>query len=395
MKQKKSLGLSVILAILLVFGANSAFAAGTASGTPVTNQATIDFSVGGVGQTGINSNQTSFVVDNKVDLIVTLQDAGYVDVAPSATLRVLRYRVQNDGNTTQDFQVAAVDLVNGLADPFGGTDNAQIAGGTGSFAVYVDTNDDDAFTNLTDTDTHINALAADTHIEVFVVATIPDNTEVSDGDIAGIILTATARTNDGAATLGGALTETLGGDTAGVDIVFGDLTGDTDADGDASYTDTGAYRLVASNISIVKTSTVIRDPFNDGANPKHIPGAFVQYSITISNGAGAGSPAVLSTITDTLNANTAMDPDLIVGATGNPESAAGSGFKIEHTTGRTTASPLYYSTANNGDADHDGSATGGVVDADMSVVLPAVDGYAAGELRAGESVTLTFNVEIQ
>lgn len=392
---KKTIRCMMIMAVLLVFGAGSALAAGTASGTNITNQASISFSVSGVSQTPIDSNTTTFVVDNRVDLSVVLQDATYVDVAPAATLRVLRFRVQNDGNTTQDFQVSAANLTNGLADPFGGTDSADIAG-TGSFAVYVDTDNDDAFTSATDTDLYIDELAADANIEVFVVATIPNDTEVSNGDIAGMILTATALAGGSVGVQGGALTETAGADDpAVVDIVFGDAASDGgDTARNASFADTGAYRIATADISIAKTSTVIRDPFNLNTNPKHIPGAYVQYTITITNDALAGASATLNTITDALDANTAIDPDLIVAATGAAEDAAGNGFKVVDGTGRAAAGTTYYTTANDADGvEHNA----GTVTATMTTVLAvdAVNGYVAGELKPGDSVTLTFNVIIQ
>jgi len=162
-----------------------------------------------------------------------------------------------------------------------------------------------------------------------------------------------------------------------------------------------AYRVLSAQLTITKSSTVIRDPFNLAANPKHIPGAYIQYVITISNAAGAGTSATLTTITDTLDNNTAIDPDLIVAATGNPESAAGSGFRVDlvGTTRASQGTPQYFTTTSSVDGvDHDGSATGGVVTATMATVLPVEAGppaYTTGELKAGESVTLTFNVIIQ
>ena len=59
---------AMLLSSLTVF--QSAYAVGTASGTNITNTATVNFTVGGVGQTPVNSNVTTFVVDRKVDLTV-------------------------------------------------------------------------------------------------------------------------------------------------------------------------------------------------------------------------------------------------------------------------------------------------------------------------------------
>src|SRR5687767_2631415 len=60
---------TMLLSSLAVF--QSAHAVGTAAGTDITNTATVNFSVGGVAQTPVNSNTTTFEVDRKVDLSVS------------------------------------------------------------------------------------------------------------------------------------------------------------------------------------------------------------------------------------------------------------------------------------------------------------------------------------
>ncbi len=369
----------------------AAWAAGTASNTDITNQASVSFDVGGSAQTPISSNTTTFKVDNKIDLVVAEVSSGYTDVNPNTTNQVTTFTVQNDGNTTQDFALSAA----AGADPFGGTDNFD----ANNIRVFAESGATAGYQAGEDTATYIDELAADGVATGYVLADIPVGQ--SSGDIAAYTLTATARAGGGAGSLGAVLTETAGADTPGaVDIVFADGAGDTDAARDASHSDTDAYRVLSAQLTVTKASTVIRDPFNLNTNPKHIPGAYIQYVVTISNAAGAGASATLTTISDTLDNNTAIDPDLIVAATGNPESAAGSGFRVDlvGTTRASQGTPQYFTTTSSVDGvDHDGSATGGTVTATMATVLlaEAGPGYAAGELKAGESVTLTFNVIIQ
>jgi hypothetical protein len=346
-------------------------------------------------QTPIPSNTTTFKVDNKVDLVVAEVSIGYTDVNPNTTNQVLTFTVSNTGNTVQDFALSAA----AGTDPHGGTDNFDAS----NVRVFVESGANAGYLAGEDTATYIDELAAYVNpgdeVTVYVVADIPLGQ--SSGDIAAHTLTATARAGAGAGSLGAVLVETVGPDTAGVDIVFADGAGDPpNAARDASHSDTDAYRVLSSQLTIAKTSTLIRDPFNLNTNPKHIPGAYIQYVVTISNAVGAGASATLTTITDTLEViNTAIDPDLIVAATGIPESAAGSGFKVG--VGGTSARvgfPKYFTTTSSVDGvDHDGSATGGTVTATMAAVLPveAGPGYTAGELKPGESVTLTFNVIIQ
>jgi len=385
----------LFVGMMVVIMPQAASAAGTASDTDITNQATVSFDVGGSSQTPISSNTTTFKVDNKIDLVVAEVSSGYTDVNPNTTNQVLTFTVQNDGNTTQDFALSAAAGV----DPFGGTDNFDAS----NVRVFVESGATAGYQAGEDTATYIDELAAYVNpgdeVTVYVVADIPIGQ--SSGDIAADTLTATARAGGGAGSLGAALIETAGADTPGaVDIVFADGTGDTDGARDASYSDTDAYRVLSAQLTIAKTSTLIRDPFNLDTNPKHIPGAYIQYVVTISNAGAATASATLTTITDTLDNNTAIDPDLIVAATGNPESAAGSGFKVDlvGTTRASQGTPQYFTTISSVDGvDHDGSATGGTVTATMATVLPveAGPGYAAGELKPGESVTLTFNVIIQ
>ncbi len=393
MKYLRKLGLPGLLFVgVLALGTSPpGFAAGTASGTDVTNTATLSFSVGGVPQTDIPSNVTTFKVDNKVDVTVAETSGGYTNVTPSATQQVLQFTVTHAGNTAQDFALTATEQAGG-ADPFAGTDNFDVTPPAPS--VFVESGATIGYQLAQDTAILIDELAAGVapvNVTVYVVATIPAGR--SDGDVAAIALTATAH-DAGAAGLGALTTETVGADTPGaVDVVFADGAGDLDGARSGSHSDTDAYRVQSAQISVTKSSVVIRDPSNLGTNPKAIPGAWVQYTITIANAGTATQSATLTTISDALNANTAIDPDLIVGATGLPESALGNGFKVTHASARpVTAATQYFTTASDADGvEH----AAGTVTATLATVLPVEAGYAAGELKPGESVSLIFNVVIQ
>ncbi len=263
---------------------------------------------------------TTFVVDNRIDLTVSEVNSTYTDVIPNAQDQVLVFTVTNDGNTTQDFAVTA--LANGI-DPFGGAANFNAA----NLLVFVDVNANGTYELATDTATFVDELAEDATVTVFVLADIP--AIQASGDISAYTLTARAHDSGVSGTLGPLTNETAGADTAGVDVVFADGTGDTDAARDASHSDTDAFQVLSAQLSIQKTATVIRDPFNLDTNPKHIPGAYIQYAITVSNAATASTSAVLTTITDALDANTAIDPNLIAAATGTAENADGNGFKVD------------------------------------------------------------------
>jgi hypothetical protein len=385
----------LIIAVFAIAYPQMAQALGTQSGTSISNTATVNYNVGGVGQAPINSVAATFLVDRKVIFTVTKTDAAPVQVAPGSTAQVLHFRVDNTGNGTEDFSLAAADLASTGTITFGVTDYTDNFNSNAGVTVCVDANTNNACDG--GEVAFIDNLARDTaETRVIVVIDIPAGR--ASNDVAGILVTATARLASGNAGAPAAVeAESASDDPAVEDVVLADAAGSyaDDAARDAAYTDRSAYIVSAAILSITKTATTIRDPSNLNVNPKAIPGAYLRYVITVANAAGATSSAILTTITDALNANTTIDPDLIVAATGAPENAAGDGFKVV-VTGSTRAlngANQYFSTANDADGvEHNA----GNVTATMTTVLPveAGPGYAAGELKPGETVTITFNVTI-
>lgn len=351
--------------------------------TPIDNTVALSYSVGGVSQTGINST-TSFTVGNKVNLTVTRTDASYVSVPPGATNQALTFMVTNTGNANQRYVISYTEPVGG-ADPFTGTDNFNATTpGIGAVSIA----------NVTSGIVVPGGTYSATVVSNIPVARI-------NGDIAVYGLLAKTYKVDGTTAetgIAGSITSSYG--TCSADIVLADAAGTDDPTGARDGADSirGAYKVSSSVLSFSKTATTIWDPVNYNNTPKAIPGALIRYVITVTNGAAAASSAVLTTVTDGLNANTAIDPNLKVAALTGPlaaltgESVAGSGFKITHVSGRTVLTPKYFTTT----SDLDGvDISGQNITATMATVLPAEAGYTAGELKAGESVTLTFNVVIQ
>ncbi len=378
MKYLRKLGLPGLLfvGVLALSASPPVFAAGTASDTNITNTATLNFDVGGVGQTPVVSAPTTFKVDNKVDATVAkVTDA---TVIPASTDEVLVFTVTNIGNTTQGYSLAVS----------GGTDDIDM----NNVRIYLDVNADgllDGGDTLYVAGTNVADVVADNNVQILVVADTPATATNGQTAIYNLIAT----------TLNAGTTTVTPEDTgvadnpALVQVVWADGAGTDDAATDGKHSADGTYTVSAATVTVTKTSVTIRDPFSLGANPKAIPGAWVQYTITIANAAAAAQSATLTTITDALNANTAIDPDLIVGATGLPESALGNGFKVTHASARpVTAATQYFTTASDADGvEH----AAGTVTATLATVLPVEAGYAAGELKPGESVSLIFNVVIQ
>jgi uncharacterized repeat protein (TIGR01451 family) len=302
-----------LLLTLLLFagGTQTAFAVGTVSGTTISNSATVNYQVGGIGQTAVLSSPdgltptgvtTDFLVDNKVDVVVTALDIIYVSVAPGSLDQVLTFTVRNDGNTAQDFSLVAAPG----ADPFGGTDNFDAT----ATAVYVENGTTVGFQPVEDVAVYIDELAADAFVTVYVVSSI--SAAQINGDIAAYTLTADAADAGTGGALGAATSATAGADTAAVDVVLADAAGDTDAQYAGDHSDTSAYQVVTAALAVAKNALVISDPFNLLVNPKAIPGATMEYTITVTN---TGAQADNVVVTDPIPANTTFVGGS-VGATG-------------------------------------------------------------------------------
>jgi len=419
---------ALLLGALLAVSAGGAQAIGTLAGTDVHNIARLTYSVGGVGQIPICSSATGgspdatpgtencddnpgdrirFRVDNRVDVLVDEVNGNATDVVPGATGVYVEFTVTNQGNQTQDIALQVINLASGshaVPDVSGGpfTDNFDATGCT----VSMHSTTGSATFNASGP--HINALAPDEIATIRVTCSIPPG--LANDSRAVIALRATAHANDGAPTLGSALTQSSNNDPLVEDIVFGDGAGTDDPARDARHSDRDMFRVVTATLSVTKTVQTICDPLNGNSSPFNIPGAVVRWTITIANTGSAS--ATLTQIADALSAHTTFDPDLITGGggagacefaaggAGTPESGVGRGVRIHTggsparpmsgTPGGTTTSSFF-----TGASDGDGvTLSGSNLTVDFVTALPADGTYGAGELRPGHSIVVYFNVGI-
>lgn len=410
--------LIALLAGALMFGlvSQTALAAGTASGTSINNLAKLSYSVGGTAQQeicssttgnstgnggtsgttctdGVNgAGNTSFVVDNKVNL--TVAKVADASVIPGTTKQALAFTVTNNGNTSQRYALSVVNGAENFTNNIAGT------------SIYLDVNASNTWdagdTLYVDASTFGN-VAADGSLKILIVADIP--APETNGQTAVFNLLAT--TVDSGTT--NVTTQTAGANTAGVDVVFADIAGSagagTDDARDGKHSASATYTITTSAITVTKTVSLVCDPFNGVTNPKNIPGAMTRWTITVANGAG-GSDATLTTVTDTLAASLAHDANDVIptnaatcgSGTGVPESAAGKGFKVTASAARdmpgcAAATSCYFTTANDADGVE---IVGQAITATFATILPADGGHAsAGLLKANESVSIIFNTTVQ
>lgn len=285
------LALSAIAAAM----AGAAWANGTTAGQTINNTATIGYTVGGVQQPDVNSNQASFVVDMLVNLSVAELGGSATVVVPGATGQLTTFTVTNTSNAALDFRLLSTQAANGAATKFGG-----VASGTATNVhVYVD--DGDGIFNAGDTATYINELAAGGSVKVYVVVDIPFG--LTNGGAIGLTLTAFAAAGGNVNALGSDLVATPGADTPGaMDIVFGDAAGTSDSARDGRYSDSDEYSVQSAAMAITKLARVISDPVNGTSNPRSVPGSVIEYCIVMANSGSAS--ATLLTVTDNLPAHT-------------------------------------------------------------------------------------------
>jgi uncharacterized repeat protein (TIGR01451 family) len=293
----KQTGAAVIVLVgLLAMVTGQAQGAGTASGTPIDNTATINYRVGGVDQDPIDSNTATFLVDNKIDLTVATVDVAAVEVVPGSVDQVLTFTVTNEGNTVQDYSLTAQAAAGTI---FGVTDNFDAT----NVRVFVDADGDSIYTNGVDTATYIDELAPDGAVVVFILANIPLGQV--DGDAALYDLIAQTAEGGAAGSQGADILTDDGGvadDPNTVQTVFADDAGTADAQYDGRHSSRDAYHVVTADVSVVKSSAVIDDPVNGVTNPKAIPGATLRYTVTVTNNGSADATSVA--LVDQIPANT-------------------------------------------------------------------------------------------
>lgn len=298
-------------------------AAGTVAGTQVNNTAQASYTVNGTPQTA-SSNTSTFVVDRKVNLTVTTAQAANTQVNLGQTGAVTTYTVTNNTNATQDFLLTPDQNFGTIV--FVGTDNFDMT----NLRAYVDSNGNGVYDPGVDTAQYIDELAPDATATVFLVGDVPNN---AGANLAIVSLQATVAAGGVPGTQGAALVPTdlnLLNQDATVDVVFAD----NDSDGigpDIARNGQGrayaAYEVGVRNVALTvqKSSLVLSDGVNT-INPKALPGAVVQYCLTVAN-ATLLTPATGVNLTDVVPANTTYVPGSItVGGVGTGGVCVVNGF---------------------------------------------------------------------
>lgn len=402
-----------------------AFAAGTTAGSTIENGASLSFETS-TGQTltidssptgnsntdGTGGATTDFVVDRKLDIEVVKQDAELVSVAPDGTA-FLTFTVTNNGNDVQDVLLSAASFATNDAD----TDVSAATGGG------PDTNDALSF-KVCDTlpaggppvdctaVTSLDDLAEDETRTVYILAVMQDDASVDNADL--VLFSLMAQVADG--TTGTAIASDDSGsadDPSVVQNVFADAEGPgtdgagaSDAVYDGFHSDAWAFLIIEANVTVTKTAVAVWDPFScdDDADPttdptaptshavtgctgtpKAIPGAYLEYTITITNAANAADAENL-VITDLIDDTEVTFVTDAYNDDGGLGCAGGCGiYVVQPYSGAEPAGEAH--TNDGGLLDPDASDFG---DTTANTVTSSPD-----DLPGGQTTKVKFRVEIQ
>ncbi|MBU7581011.1 MAG: DUF11 domain-containing protein [Porphyrobacter sp.] len=266
-----------------------AVAEGTTAGTTITNTATVDYRVGGVDQTEIVASD-SFDVDRKVNFLVTRVSAPTTTVVPGQTNAVIAFDVTNLSN-------AAIDLALAAAQVSGDDFNVN------NVAIYLD-DGNGTFEGTETAITYLDEIAEDATVRVLVVADVA--LTHNNGEIADLVLSATAREGATPGAAGSVIASSSGANSAAVETVLADGAGADDGASDGVFGASGSYTVSAATLEVTKTSRVISDTVNAATNPKAIPGATIEYCVLVDNAPGSAT-ATNVTITDPLPGDLTFD----------------------------------------------------------------------------------------
>jgi len=308
-----------IMASALLLG-QQALALGTDAGTLVSNQATVAYEVGGNVQTPIPSDptgnsdpaagsSTEFLVDRRVNFTIVASDGVHTSVAPGDVQAIAAFSLTNLSNAIMDWDLTLVDLTSADGSVYGLPDTdvvlinytIRVANGDGAtgepdFGADVD---------------FVDELGEDEIVVIYVFADAP-LTLVND-DVDNFTLNATAADHATATATPGMLDDLLtqspgADDPTIIESVFLNASGEDPTSGNATESVSDGFLVDSAALFITKVAVVDSAPFG---SQKAIPGAIIEYTITIDNSAG-DSDATDVSISDVIDS----DVTLVLGAYG-------------------------------------------------------------------------------
>ncbi len=277
------------MAAILALSSMSAMAAGTTVNTTVTNTATLSFSVGGVTQADVTSNEDSFVVDKKIDFVLTHDDdPKHIIVVANKQDEQRSFTLTNESNDDQKYSLSVSNLSGDIYDSKADSADMQ------NLEISID-----GGTNWSSGPVATAALNADATLTVLVRGDVLAS--ATDGEVMNIQLEATAVESDGTTA---EVSTTTVDDKDVVDTVLGEGAGVTESANtqfDGKYSAWAGYLVNTANIDLTKLSCVFSDEVTvDATKAKRIPGATIVYVFDLNN-TSTSTDASDITLSDTLD----------------------------------------------------------------------------------------------
>lgn len=279
---------------------------GTSAGVSIENQASVSYQTAS-GSVTNDSAIVAFTVQELIKSTIAKLDATSVSVSSPQTGAAMKFRLQNDGNGSEGF---AIFVSQDSGDDFDVS--------VGSF--YVDDGDGVLNTALDTLYDNSNppALAPDASLVLWVTADIPGS--LSDADLANLNVSAVSRTfvADGQSNPGAGAVVNGGGSSGGVT---------TDAvNAEAITSVTSSFVVTDIDVAISKAISATRDNLGGGAGNQAVPGAEVDYILTVTvTGTGtANDVAVSDDLPDQLQLKDGISGVISVGGVNKTASSADS-----------------------------------------------------------------------
>lgn len=299
MLRASQISFRLVLSTIVAFSIPAlALADGTAAGTNVQNTFTLNYKVSSVDQTTIDTGvsgsntPTEFTVDRRVDLTVATN--GDTGVPPGAQNQDLVFSLTNEGN---DVQAYALSLVNEGGDDFSATSTTlyyYIDDGDLAFEPGVDDGSPIAYNSTKTPD-----LAADAMFWVIVRGNIPAGLNDTDTDDISVVAN-TLEPSSGGASATAVVADSDGNSLTGAaENVLADGSGTSNENAnEGDHSASSAYVVASADIAATKAITIFSEdgascatiPGSPAAGDQYsIPGACIQYVITVENTGGTNA----------------------------------------------------------------------------------------------------------
>lgn len=300
---------SMLLTSALVAFGGAAHAAGTAPGVNISNSINLSYDSGGDRVERNNAASVDFVVDRKVDFVLEAQTAGdTLAVEQGADDQFLVFYLENEGNDLSGYLLELTTSGSLAMQPSANKSDPSVALAPGEYQVIIGTDATPGHADDVVYDAqspgNIGDLAADASRYIKIRANIPDN--APDGASTQFSLVATALD---AGHPNNAPVPTVEKTGQGLDQVDTILADDA-AGGQGAEASSSTYQVQAPQLSGQKTVEVISQNLNgnfncelgssQGTNLAAVPGACLEYKISVTNATGASVPATNLSVSDAL-----------------------------------------------------------------------------------------------